>query len=204
MMVISIALSALAFLLICVAMAGGSNQEDNIKAAAWTIGKYSSAGISYTVYYGTVAFTASGNNGETTNWSDCSGVDYCNDCQTGGANALNCSVLTFLLSISLIVSSICRANVTWDKVCLKVSVLIEAFLALLIMIIGMGSWNSQCVENLPTSNISYSTGPGLSSMVAAFFMVLLVLLIHLLIAVERATGQSDGDFAPFDPPANKV
>eukprot|EP01006_Ploeotia_vitrea_P014899 TRINITY_DN4095_c0_g1_i1.p1 TRINITY_DN4095_c0_g1~~TRINITY_DN4095_c0_g1_i1.p1 ORF type:complete len:223 (-),score=21.60 TRINITY_DN4095_c0_g1_i1:137-805(-) len=191
MMIVSTFLHVLTWILLCVAMAGGSTEKDNIKSACWTYGIIDDDIKSY------LGLKASVGAGQVVKYANCGG--YCNDCETGGSNALNSTVLAWLISIVLIICSAMRLNESGDKILWKCTAFFGTLLALFIMIIGMGSWNNQCVENLPTGGgIDYQLGPGLSSSVAAFIFMLIAVVLHVGIAV----GGSSSDDSSSNPEVN--
>lgn len=197
-MLIADALVILVFCLSCVSMAGGAtDDEDYVKDNSWLIAD--PKGLN-TIYYGTKMVVS----GKTdTLWKSCKGVSYCDDCESAGQTALNCSVFLFLLSISLFISSVSRSRMLWDMVLHKIAAIVVSSLALLIMIIGMGAWNNECADAIrdKSKNTDFELGPGLNAMVAAFFFVLIILVIHICIPVEpnSASSDEDGNFKPHDP-----
>ena len=104
-------------------------------------------------------------------------------------------VLIFLLLIPLFVFAFLRRDKARDKVLYKITSLIMCAVSLLIMIIGLGSFNSQCIMKLPT-NYDYYLGPGGNCMLTNFFFVSFILIVNLLTPVNQE-GSSAGDTEPL-------
>jgi hypothetical protein len=204
-MVVANILVILSFMLSIVAMIGGSTDTDEdsntLKDGAWTVAKLD-GGLG-TVYYGTKMLKYKNS---YTKWENCKGSSWCSDCEAAGNTALNCSVLLFLLTISLFISTVSRSRPLWDMVLHKIAAIVTCALGLFIMIIGMGSWNDQCARHIVDDvKGDVSLGPGLNSMVAAFFFVLVTLVIHILVPVESSSQtDTDGNFKPHDPEENQA
>jgi hypothetical protein len=187
-------LSLLSGLLMCVAMAGGSTDDTNVQNGAWY---YAENGSSINAYVGLKRL--SNKSGGGTNWSSCT-ASYCNDCNNSGATALNCSVLVFLVTIAILVSSVLRINS--DKVLYKSTIVIGGSLNIFMMIIGMGAFHQQCLTNLPTSgNISYAAAPGLNSILTTFFFTIFIVLCNLFTSVS---GAGSGAEAPLTTTSHNV
>lgn len=145
---VSTALTAVSWILTIVAMAGSSVDNDTVMNCAWTIEESNG----YDIYFGTYRFVLDPSSASlpNTNYKDCSG-DFCNDCEAAGITANNCTVLTFVLLFFFIALSIARFSSAWDKVMFKGTFVILSLINILIMIIGMGSWDDQCADKHITS-----------------------------------------------------
>lgn len=166
-------------------MSGSSDDDDTVENTAWTHGKYDKNGLTFDIYYGLTRVVGEGGG---LDYADCSSGD-CQNCEDAGNTALNCSIFLFLCTMVLMISSVLR--IVSDKVLHKTTFIVVSAVALLVMIIGMGSWNDQCVSGLPTDGYTYSLGPGLSSMVAAFFFILISMILHLLIPVSAGASTTE-------------
>jgi hypothetical protein len=186
----NIVVAILSILLLIVAMSGNSEDSDEIEAAAWAIGY--DGNDNKIGYYGTKAFSGSG---FVVTYESCaSSNSVCEDCETGGNNGLNSTVCAFIFICVMMVLSVLRRG-DGDMLYYKAGAVGCGFLALLCMIIGMGSWNDSCVENLPTNNgASYGMGPGLNCVLVTFLITLFPFLTHLLVA----TKNSDATPAPVE------
>jgi len=172
-------LTILSCLLLIVAMAGSSTTEKVIKQTCWTYG-YVKGQSGVQAYYGLKDVTGGG---VTSSWKSCT-ASYCKDCSTAGKNALNSSAVAFICTLAMLICTALRVRV-FDMVIYKVTSLVTGGVVLFCLIIGMGNWNSECMDNLPTSGgVSYKIGPGLGAAIATFFFVLLNFIFHLLIPVE--------------------
>jgi hypothetical protein len=140
---VSVVLTALSWILTIVAMAGSSVDNDTVKNCAWTV--QDAHGVD--IYYGTyrVVFDPTSATLPNQNYEDCSG-DFCNDCEDAGVTANNCAVLTFIMLFFFIALSIARAMPAWDAIMFKSTFIIMSLVNVLIMIIGMGSWDDQCAD----------------------------------------------------------
>lgn len=143
LMAVAFCLTGLSWILTIVAMVGSSTDNDVVKNCAWTYQEYQGMDI----YYGTYRAVAEGY-GTTTGveYSDCTD-DACNDCETAGITATNCAVLTFILLFFFAAFSALRMVNKFDCVTVKTTFIVLSLINVLIMIIGMGSWNDQCVES---------------------------------------------------------
>ncbi len=139
-MIVSASLCALSWILSIVAIAGSSTSDDTVKNTAWTI--QDTNGL--TIYYGTVRFV-----GETIsiNYSDCV-TNECDNCEIAGKNANNCAIFTFVFTFIFFGLSIAR--ISWDKVLFKAVFVVLGLVNTLVMIIGMGNWGEQCVNDYIT------------------------------------------------------
>lgn len=197
----SVFLTVLSGILTIVAMAGSSVDNDTVRNCAWT----TQENEDYTIYYGTTRFVWD----QTTttrinqNYEDCSS-DFCNDCEDAGQTATNCSVFTFIFILVLIVLTVLRMFPSWDKIMYKTSFIVFSAVNMLVMIIGMGSWDDVCADAHITEG-EVHLGPGLNSYVAAFFFLLFVTVIHLFTPVnienattEALTGGDDDNYKPYE------
>lgn len=185
----SIGFEILSILLLLVAMSGNSEDSDEIETAAWAIAYDNND--KEVGYYGTKAYAG---NGVVVTYESCAG-SVCDDCETGGANGLNSTVFTFIFVCVMLVMSVLRRG-DGDMMYYKLAGVVCGFLAILCMIIGMGSWNDSCMENLPTSSgSSYGIGPGFNCVLVTFFFTMFPVVSHLMISTKN------GDTTPVPPVA---
>jgi hypothetical protein len=176
-MIVNIAIGCLSFILLCVSMSGNSNTSSTIKNGAWTLGLSSSDNI--VAWYGLQS--AVGNDNGTTSYSDCKSATACSDCEDAGHTALNSTVFVFLFNLAMIVLSLLRKDGGGDSPVKKLVAVVLMSVSLLTMIIAMGAWNNQCVQNLPTdADLTYVLGPGMNCMLTTFLFSLFVFVSHLL------------------------
>lgn len=193
-MIVTGVLSFLTFILICVGLGGSSETDENVINCNWAYAEYSIAGTDYTSYVGLKrAVVQKGENGDTTgvDWADCSGASYCNDCETGGNNALNSVAIAFVLSIPITIISFIRTSNARDLNLYKVLIIIFGFLSLLLFMIAMGSFGSACYDNLPSGD-DYAYGPGFNSIATCFVFEIFILVLHLLTPVKKS-GDAPAD-----------
>lgn len=138
---VSVVLCSLSWMLTIVAMAGSSVDNDTVMNCAWTVQE----AHGYDFYYGTYRYVIDPSSAAlpNSNWEDCSG-DTCNDCESAGVTANNCAVLTFIMLFFFIALSVGRAMSNWDTIGFKATFVILSLVNILVMIIGMGSWDDQC------------------------------------------------------------
>lgn len=92
-----------------------------------------------------------------------------------------------------------------DKVMWKSSLIIMSAVNILVMIIGMGSWDDLCVSSHITGG-EVNVGPGMNSYIAVFFFLIFVTIIHLFTPVSgmndttaALTGGDDSDgYKPYE------
>jgi amino acid transporter len=180
-MIAMLILMVLSALLLIVAMAGSSGDEKVIKQTCWTY-EYVKGQSGVQAYLGLKNVAASGT---VSSWASCAGSSTdCKDCQTAGKNALNSSAVAFIVTLALLICTALRIRV-FDMVVYKNTALLTAGVVMFCLIIGMGNWDAECMNNLPTTGgISYKIGPGLGAAVATFFFVLVTFILHLIIPVE--------------------
>ena len=142
-MMVSIVLTSFSWVLTIVAMAGSSVDNETVKNCAWT--HQESSG--YDIYYGTIRMVLDPTSVDVpnTNYEDCAS-DLCNDCEHAGKTATNCSVMTFVLLFFFVGLSVVRVKSDWDNVTMKATFVLMSSVNMLIMIIGMGSWDDQCID----------------------------------------------------------
>lgn len=190
-MIVNIAICCLAFILTIVSMSGNSTTSSTVKNGAWTLGLNNNDDI--IAWYGLQQVVV--NNDGDYSYSNCNQYSYCSDCENAGHTALNSSVFVFFFNIAMLVLSILRRDGSGDTPTKKVVAVTVMSVSLLVMIIAMGTWNNQCVSNLPTSgSITYALGPGMNCMLTTFLFSLFVFVSHLL---TSANGQS-GMEAPIN------
>ena len=191
-----VALMTLSFILLTVAMAGGSTSSGNIENCAWAT--VSSGGADY--YFGTVAGYLDSNLLQVTEkYKDCTEFQFCKDCQDPGQTALGCTVVVWIASIVFIILSVLRMR--GDGTFLKVMAVLTGSFMILFMIVAMGNWNQECMTKIHNdldgvSKDDVDIGPGLGSEIAAFFFTLSCLIIHLTTPVEdfdSGSGQKMGN-----------
>ena len=192
-----VALMTLSFILLTVAMAGGSTSSGNIENCSWAT--VSSGGTDY--YFGTVAGYYDSNTFQVTEkYKDCTQTNQvCKDCQDPGQTALGCTVVVWIASIVFIILSVLRMR--GDGTFLKVMAVLTGSFMILFMIVAMGNWNQECMTKIHNgldgvSKDDVDIGPGLGSEIAAFFFTLSCLIIHLTTPVEdfdSGSGQKMGN-----------
>ena len=144
-----VALMTLSFILLTVAMAGGSTSGNNIDNCSWAT---LSTGDGTDYSFGTVAFYSVDDDGSktTTKYKDCSdGEDsfqVCKDCQDPGQTALGCTVVVWIASIVFIILSVLRMR--GDGTFLKVMGVLTGSFMILFMIVAMGNWNQECMTKI--------------------------------------------------------
>jgi hypothetical protein len=177
---VSVVLTALSWILTIVAMAGSSVDNDTVKNCAWTV--QDAHGVD--IYYGTyrVVFDPTSATLPNQNYEDCSG-DFCNDCEDAGVTANNCAVLTFIMLFFFIALSIARAMPAWDAIMFKSTFIIMSLVNVLIMIIGMGSWDDQCAD----SHITEGGKSAVSDLVLCVIHILTLCCIHFLYRGQPGT-----------------
>lgn len=193
-------LACLSWILTIVAMAGSSVDNDTVKSCAWTVEERDG----FDIYFGTYRFVLDPSSATlpNTNYKDCTG-DLCNDCEAAGITANNCAVLTFVMLFFFIALSIVRVFPAWDKIMFKATFVILSLVNILVMIIGMGSWDDQCSDKHITEG-EVHLGPGLNCYVAVFFFLLFGTAIHLFTPVaaegsSEASGGGEGDsYKPYE------
>lgn len=196
---ISVVLTAFCWIFTIVAMAGSSVDNDTVQNCAWT---YQDA-HGYEFYYGTYRFVVDPSSASVpnTNWEDCS-TDMCNDCEDAGVTANNCAVVTFIMLFFFIGLSVARALPAQDTVMFKATFIIMSAVNILVMIIGMGSWDDQCVDHITDGEVN--PGPGLNCYIATFFFMMFATAIHLFTPIPAEGGTSetmntDGDADSYKP-----
>lgn len=197
---VSVLLTSLSWILTIVSMAGSSDDNDTVKNCAWTI----QDAYDMDIYYGTyrIVFEPS-TSMASINYEDCT-YDFCNDCEAAGITANNCSVLTFVMLFFFVGFSIARLKPAWDAIMFKSTFIILSLVNILVMIIGMGSWDDQCSDSHINEGEVF-LGPGLNCYVATFFFLLFATLIHLFTSVpsggsaSEALTEAEGDsYKPYE------
>jgi hypothetical protein len=176
-MIITTVLNVVSFVLLCVAMAGASNDSGVIKSSAWTLGKFDG---DLDLWVGLKSFTGVGG---TFEWdSNACVANYCDKCSTAGENALNATAIAFVCTIGIVILSILRFRPS-DMVVLKVTSCIISLVAFFCLIIAMGVWSNQCVDSLP-SGYDYTLGAGFNCVVVSFLVLFYTFIVHLLTPVD--------------------
>jgi hypothetical protein len=141
-MILNTLICSLTWILTIVAMAGSSVDNETVENCAWTIQENQG----YTLYYGTYRFTSEIS---SSNYDDCPSElsDVCNDCETAGVTANNCTVFTFIFTFFFIALSVLRMFPSWDAIMFKTTFIVMSLVNILVMIIGMGSWDDQCADS---------------------------------------------------------
>ena len=117
-------------------------------------------------------------------WSDCSSSSSsCEDCESAGEVTLGAAVIVFLLMMVLAVFSFLRRDKSSDKVTYKVTSILISIILLLACIIGMGTFNNQCIGTADSPE-DYTLGPATNCMLTNFFFVFFILVVHALTAVN--------------------
>jgi len=187
-----VALMILSFILLTVAMAGGSTSSNNIENCSWAT--VSTGGIDYN--FGTVAVFYDDNGDKTTmKYKECTDTSQlCKDCEDPGQTALGCTVVVWIASIIFIILSVLRMRS--DSTFMKVLAVLTGCFMILFMIIAMGNWNQECMTKIHNnigagvSKDDVDIGPGLGSEIASFFFTLACLIIHLTTPVDSIDSSS--------------
>lgn len=188
-MIVTGVLSFITFILICVGLGGSSETDENVINCNWANAEYKLGNKDYYSYVGLKrAVTQEGTDGDTkgVDWADCSGAGYCSDCETAGNNALNSIAIAFVLSIPILVISFIRTSNARDLNLYKVLIIIFSLLSLLLFIIAMGSFGSECYGNLPSDD-DYVYGPGFNAISTCFVFEIIILVLHILTPVKKSS-----------------
>ena len=204
LMLLTTFLSLLIFLLTCVMLGGASEEDTNVENCNWAYAEYSLDGRDYTSYIGLKRFVVSEGNADSesgsskgTNWDDCTGVDYCSDCDYAGDSVTTAVALAFILSIPLIITSFIRISQEKDTNANKFVSITCSSLLLLLFMIAMGQFGNLCYEELP-SDLEYTFGPGFGAATASFVFEIFVLVVHVCTPVNSGSAPLAKDDEPQD------
>jgi hypothetical protein len=183
LMIVIMVLNFIALIILCVSLAGDSETLSVIKTSSWTYGKYKYNGEA-AVWFGLKTF---GDGDFTFNYASCDGGDDywdCNVCETPGQTAVSTTAIAFISCLVGIVISFLRMRQGADLTFYKLFAVLTSLVGLFCLVIAMATWQVQCVNTLPTEFLDYVLGPGFNCALAAFFLLCLTCVLHLLTPVS--------------------
>jgi hypothetical protein len=190
-MTVVILLNLISFVLLCFAMAGSTTHAQQLQTTAWTLG--STDGV-VVVWLGLQSISGQGFIYE---WdSSACTAKVCDKCSMAGENTMNATVLTFICCIALVNISILRSRK--DSITLKAASCLLCLVSFFCLVIGMGSWANQCIDNL-SSGYDYSLGVGFQCVIASLAIIIFSLALHLLIPVDAPITEEPTFEPTFEP-----
>lgn len=141
-----------------IAWFGNSDDDDTVKNCAWTIFADDVSGVTLDWYFGTFKYVHESDTlqGDNLSYEQCIEFDpffdddyyyttFCRDCKDAGITANNCTVVTLIILAFLVGLSMARMLLQ-DRWLYKIAFVAMSLVNILVITIGLGSWDDQCVQ----------------------------------------------------------
>jgi hypothetical protein len=189
-------LNVISIALLCVSLSGATTTTTILKDTAWALTYYDDTIVEW---IGLKQLTIK--DGGNYLWDDCYstiGNNYCDTCNTSGQTALSTTGIAFALSFLTIVVSFLRFR--GDNTVFKLLGFLAPTVGWFCLVIAMADFDIECVNKIKSAfhsadddyvkDATFKLGPGFNCAIAAFFILLVSCLVHLLTPVTNNNGNA--------------